>query len=333
MIILVFKEILINRYTFYRHVDFYKEDMAMANVWDAEHIVNDDLALSIIQDQFKDLNAQSIQLLGVGWDNTAYLINDSYVFRFPRRTIAVRLLQNELMVLPKIAPLLPLPIPVPKWVCHTSNTFMWPFAGYRHLQGKTADHANLSDEERKQLAIPIAKFLKDLHSICIEEFKHILPFDSMGRLNIATLISKIEINLQEIERLHLLQYKNKLLDILNTAHQLTEAKNNTLVHGDFYLRHLLIDDNHQLCGVIDWGNMHLGDPAIDFAIAHSFLPSSAHSIFKNAYGEIPEETWALARLRALQHSSLLVVYGHTSKDEILKREGLRSLNFIAQQIE
>ena len=304
----------------------------MPNIWDAEQIIEPDVALSIIQDQFRDLNAQTIKLLGIGWDNSAYIVNDLYVFRFPRRAIAVNLLQNELLALPKIAARLPLPIPVPEWAGNPSDKFPWPFTGYRILSGITADQANLSDEERKELAIPIAKFLRKLHATPIEQFKHILPFDTIGRLNIAKLISKIEQNLQELESLHLLQHKNRLLEILNTAHQLQEAKSNALVHGDFYIRHLLLDDNHQISGVIDWGDIHIGDSAVDLAIAHTLLPSSAHATFKNAYGDIPKETWALARLRALYHSSVLVLYGHKSEDENIKREGLKSLNFIAQQI-
>ena len=35
------------------------------------------------------------------------------------------------------------------------------------------------------------------------------------------------------------------------------------VHGDLYSRHLLVDDAGRPCGVIDWGDCHVGDPAVD----------------------------------------------------------------------
>jgi Ser/Thr protein kinase RdoA (MazF antagonist) len=45
----------------------------------------------------------------------------------------------------------------------------------------------------------------------------------------------------------------------------------TIVHGDLYARHVLVDERGALSGVIDWGDIHLGDPAIDLAIAHLVL--------------------------------------------------------------
>lgn len=64
-------------------------------------------------------------------------------------------------------------------------------------------------------------------------------------------------------------------------------------HGDFYARHLLYHRGH-LAGVIDWGDVHLGDPAVDLSIAFSFLPPEAREDFKHAYGEIGEATWQRA---------------------------------------
>lgn len=103
----------------------------------------------------------------------------------------------------------------------------------------------------------------------------------------------------------------------------------SLVHGDFYVRHLLIGEERQLAGVIDWGDLHVGDPAIDLAIAHSFLPTNAHSSFKQAYGEISNETWGLAKLRAIHSSSVILLFGHYLSDRALADEGSRSLRLIA----
>ena len=47
------------------------------------------------------------------------------------------------------------------------------------------------------------------------------------------------------------------------------------VHGDLYARHLLLDETRLPSGVIDWGDVHLGDPALDLSVAISFLPPAA----------------------------------------------------------
>ena len=54
---------------------------------------------------------RSVGLLAEGWDNTVWLVDESWVFRFPRRAAAVAGVEREIAVLPRLAPFLPLPIP------------------------------------------------------------------------------------------------------------------------------------------------------------------------------------------------------------------------------
>jgi len=41
-----------------------------------------------------------------------------------------------------------------------------------------------------------------------------------------------------------------------------------LTHGDLHPGHLLLDDSHAVVGVLDWTEVHLGDPAIDLATCY-----------------------------------------------------------------
>jgi aminoglycoside phosphotransferase (APT) family kinase protein len=107
------------------------------------------------------------------------------------------------------------------------------------------------------------------------------------------------------------------------------ARAAALVHGDLHARHLLIDDGGGLCGVIDRGDVHLGDPATDLAVTHAFLPPPARAAFLAAYGPVDEGTRALARFRAVSHSALVVLYAHDAGDEHLLAEGLRALGRVA----
>ena len=86
------------------------------------------------------------------------------------------------------------------------------------------------------------------------------------------------------------------------------------MHGDLYARHLLLDENKQLCGVIDWGDTHKGDPALDLGIAFSLLPKAARSPFRQAYGNIDEASWARARFHALHYALALLLYGREVQD-------------------
>ena len=70
------------------------------------------------------------------------------------------------------------------------------------------------------------------------------------------------------------------------------------VHGDVYARQLLLDSAGRLAAVIDWGDMHRGDPALDLSIAYSFLPHEARPVFYENYGNIDEDARNRARFRA-----------------------------------
>lgn len=201
------------------------------------------------------------------------------------------------------------------------------------LPGFTACYANLSEEEREALAQPIADFLSELHAIprSIISGYQILG-DNYTRIDWKQLWPKVMKNLEELSLLNLLENEKALKPLVESLQNLRPPIMSSIVHGDFYVRHILVDATHHLSGVIDWGDVHIGDPAIDLAIAHSFLPLKAHAKFRETYGEISNDTWSLALLRALFTSTTLVLYGHHSKDAIILREGLRSLKIIASAI-
>ena len=80
--------------------------------WAAEVTVDEALARRLIGAQFPDLELRSIHPLGQGWDMTVWQVDEHWVFRFPRREMVIRGLLNEIALLPRLAPLLPLPIPI-----------------------------------------------------------------------------------------------------------------------------------------------------------------------------------------------------------------------------
>ena len=72
----------------------------MSHQWDPEQIIEPPMALQLIRDQFPELEPKHIRLLGAGWDNTAFIIDEELIFRFPRREIALPLLEAEWCALP-----------------------------------------------------------------------------------------------------------------------------------------------------------------------------------------------------------------------------------------
>ena len=298
------------------------------NPWDAEYELSSTAARQLIETQFPQLAPISITLLGQGWDNTAYLINQQYVFRFPRREIALTLLQHENSVLPLIANSVSLAVPVPIYQGVAAGDYPWPFAGYRMLVGETADRLALSDAQRTMNVSTIAKFLRQLHNIELNPLYDAgIPHDVVGRLDLGVRVPQTIEYLEKITQSH-------NFDVTSLRHEVEQmttfvvSNERCLVHGDLYAKHIIIDKQAKVSGIIDWGDIHISHPAVDLMIVYSFFPPQARQHFFTIYAEIDDATKTLARFLAIYLSSVLIVYGHNVNNEHLQREGLQSLAYL-----
>jgi len=299
----------------------------MKEPWAAEHEVSAGLAQALIEEQFPSLAPADVILLGAGWDNTAFTVNGDYIYRFPRRTSALNLLLAESKVLPELAKRAPLPIPVPVYFGKPGDGYPWPFVGYRKLSGRTACQANLSDLQRTVIAEPLAQFLAAIHAIPVEDAIQIgVEPDKIRRMVMSHRKPQVRERLDRLVALGLTDTVDRWDWIFDFIDELPGPL--ALVHGDLYVRHLLVDPHHRLSGIIDWGDIHLGPPAIDLSIAFSFLPPSAHTAFRNAYGPIDDLAWQHARFRTLHYASELLIYALAKNDADLRREGLLMLSYL-----
>jgi len=300
----------------------------MRQPWEAERTVDPELARKLIREQAPEVAATRIELLGEGWDNIVYRVDGSWVFRFPRRQMGADLLANECAVVPRIAARLPLPVPVPMILGQPTAAFAWPFAGYGFLPGRTACGPGVTDTQRRAMAVPLGRFLAVLHATPEHTWSGVeVPGDELGRMDVDKRLPVIRQLFSDLVERDVLASPDPWLRHLRDLPRGPRPRR--LVHGDLYVRHLLVDERVRLCGVIDWGDVHLGDPACDLMIALTFLPADARAAFEGAYGAIDEPTWRLARFRALQHTATITMYGLDIADEDLFREGRRGLERLA----
>lgn len=193
--------------------------------------------------------------LGEGWDCVATLVGGRWVERRPKRPEIDAQLLLEAVVMPWLAPRLPLPVPVPV-VQNTSPVVV------RHELVPGRELTTYTAFQGRQLG----EFLKALHAVPAEEARklgvgrHQLPIDRF-RAEVLPLVPEAE----------------PLLDHVVAFPQ------DTLVHGDLGPEHVLGQDG-VLTGVIDFGDMHLGDPAIDLAWALYMAPVEFADAVAAAYG-------------------------------------------------
>lgn len=290
-----------------------------------------DLARELVLAQFPDLAPAAAELLGEGWDNTAFLVGAQWVFRFPRRETALPLNACELRVLPAIHGRMPLAVPLPERLGAASPRFPWPFAGYRRVPGRSVCSAAPDDAQRAAAAVPLARFVAALHRTPARDVEAMgLPGDVIGKMDVAFHRTRIRGALADLRDRGLLDDDcvRRLGRVADDTPPVA-SRGPVLVHGDLYARHVLVDDAGLPSGVIDWGDAHAGDPAVDLSVAHHLLPPAAHEAFREAYGGVDAATWARARFRAVAHAAATARYAHTIGDADLLRETTAALRWIA----
>jgi aminoglycoside phosphotransferase (APT) family kinase protein len=181
--------------------------------------------------------------IDVGYDYEVVIVDDEWVFRFPRRGGVEEALELEILLLQAIAPSLPVDVPSFEYV--SENPF---FVGYRIIRGEPlvdADPAGvrafleaLHAFDASRLPVAPEDWLEAYRDQCAEFERLVFPLlDRDRRASARRLFGDVE-TLVEFEP--------------------------ALLHADLVPEHLLVRDG-RLAGVIDWGDTRIGDPALDYA--------------------------------------------------------------------
>ncbi len=217
-----------------------------------------------------DFEIESIKLLGSGMANTAYLLNDTWVFRFAEIDSARDTLVKELKTLPALARALPVRIPVP--VYSSTSPGGSYFGGYKLLPGEPLTRQRfdaLEPEMQSQLLKEFYAFLNSLHTIdpasapVLKEEPFVGAYNSTQRHFHHRLSSIIEA--EEVRKI-------EAIFVEYEADSANRSNKPAVIHSDLKPAHLLFDARSgHLTGILDWGDVALGDPDYDFAIVGVFF--------------------------------------------------------------
>ena len=118
---------------------------------------------------YPELRVRSAHLNTQGQNSYVLIVNDQYVFRFPRYAHVLQQLKTETALLKHIRPRLPLPVPNPEFVHLDDQPIGQAFQGYRMIAGaplwRETFQAIGDDAVLEALAGQLAGFLRALHNI------------------------------------------------------------------------------------------------------------------------------------------------------------------------
>jgi aminoglycoside phosphotransferase (APT) family kinase protein len=87
-----------------------------------------DLVRRLLESQAPHLASLPLRVAAEGWDNVMVRAGEELVVRLPRRKIAAEMFSNEVTWAPLLAPGLPLPIPVPRFVGSPGGGYPYTWA-------------------------------------------------------------------------------------------------------------------------------------------------------------------------------------------------------------
>jgi aminoglycoside 2''-phosphotransferase len=200
-----------------------------------------------------------------GWDSIVIDVDGEYIFRFPRSAVVREWHRKESLLLPELAPTLPVSIPSFEYIWLDDPDPTRCFVGYRKIHGVclTDDLMNYSG-----IVGQLADFLRALHRFPTEAATRLQvpsPTANDWREEHLSFYAWIKgqvfplLTLAQIERACEI-WEPYLADPANFQFQ------PVLIHHDLGPEHILCDPHQaRITGIIDWGDVTLGDPALDFA--------------------------------------------------------------------
>lgn len=290
--------------------------------WTPEIEVDADSVRRLLR-QFPEVAGARVRRLSQGWDRSVWGVGDAWVFGFPRRAVVLPGLAREVEFLPKIAPLLPLAVPVPVFLGQPDEGFPWPFWGAAYLPGTESCE---SAGARTKTIEPLAEFLRALHdpALAAATGTAALPVDPNAR---ADMSRRGPLARTQLEAIADLWAAPKAARILDAAEALPpgDPKPVTLAHGDLHFRHVLLGPDRKPSGILDWVDVCRADPGIDLQLVWSFFDPPERARFLAAYGPVPPERLLRARVVALSVNAALAAYGHEENLPRIERAALAAL--------
>src|SRR5262245_28166348 len=222
-----------------------------------------------------------------GTDNALYRLGEDRVVRLPRVGWAVGGLERELEWLPRLAPLMPVPIPVPLFAGAPGAGFPWLWAVYEWLPGENPSAGGADDSDA--FARDVVAFIRALHAIALAG-----PDCRRGR-PLSTQDEGTRKALAQLEGAIDMDGARAVWETSLAAPEWSEAP--VWVHGDLLPGNLLVADG-RLAAVLDFALVGRGDPACDLIVAWSVLSGRAREVLRDEL-DVDDATWARGRGWAL----------------------------------
>ena len=241
-----------------------------------------------VNDDFKTIiesvvgKVEKMEQISTGWTNFVFEVKtstDEYIFRFPRNDFFSGVLEKEVAFSKYIKGKIKTP---------TSNIDInynegRPFTCHNKIKGRslTSAYPTLNPAEKEKIAEQVAEFIYELQQVPIEN----IP------LNLPTT-SQFLADLSHVDNAYYDFTKHDNLVTLEKGHKV-------LNHADLNPGNILIDENNNVCAIIDFAFVSKSSAINDVSRLIGRLPADFHETMLNSYNKKFNSNISMEQVKAL----------------------------------
>jgi aminoglycoside phosphotransferase (APT) family kinase protein len=284
--------------------------MTAGKMHENEVDTNVDLVRRLLAAQFPQwADLPLARVASAGTDNTIYRLGADLCVRMPRIDWALGQADKEFAWLPRLAPLLPLDVPVPLAQGEPGQGYPWRWSVYRWLEGTdmfaemTADTNAAGDLDLRQTAVDLAGFISALQQIDPTGGPRAVEHGLRG----APLVQRDADTRAAIAALRGLIDAGAATRAWEAALRAPEwGREPVWFHGDLLPGNVLVRRG-RVSAIIDFAGLGVGDPACDLMMAWGGFSDESRTAFRAALA-VDEATWARGRGMALSQALIFIPY-------------------------
>lgn len=275
------------------------------------------LFISAIMGKSPEVTEGHVKVFTDGWDFIVYVVDDLEAFRVPRRDDYARKLPAEVAFLKEFSILSPVSVPRLSLNYLPDGT---PFATYKFIAGVPFSpelRGKFSENEMMVIARQMGEFLSILHSFPNQKARGFGIVEKDVYRSSCEKMEKVKKTvypfLSEYERKWM---ENKFNGFLQIIKQQSPEKR--LIHSDILPEHMIVDlETHRLNGIIDFGDLEIADPALDFV----FFARYGRKFLETAYDcySLPQDDYFEERRKFYEDYLFIADLEHAIEKQEMKR--------------
>lgn len=265
--------------------------------------IDKSLVCRLVAAQFPQwANLPILPVRSAGTENALYKLGQEMVVRLPRHPNAAESIEKEYTWLPKLAPHLPLSIPIPLTKGRPSQGYPFHWSICQWLEGENATLERIANPN--QMAVDLAHFITVLQQIDSSD----APLPGSHNFYRGVPLAK-----RDTQTRACLESLEGMIDTVLATAVWERSLNATVynqppvwIHGDLQSGNLLVQQG-KLSAVIDFGGLGVGDPACDLMVAWNLLSTESRAVFRTVLS-VDEATWVRGRGWALSVGLIALPY-------------------------